>query len=98
MWVYVCVYAYHGRHVSRCGYIYVWFQNGHRYICMDVCMYMYIHLGVWTYLLGCVECVTVCILCVTRSSTSPSQSKGGLIKLSHDLKDFNFTVTFFRVS
>ena len=40
--------------------------------------------------------MTVCILCMNYSSTSPSQSGDGQIKLSHYLKDFNFITTLLQ--
>ena len=68
---------------------------------MYICMHVHIHIGDWTYLCGCVECMcmVVCILCMNYSSTSPCLSGDDQIRMCCNLKDFNLIiVALLRVS
>ena len=54
-------------------------------------IYVHIHIGAWTYMSWCVECG--CMYFVYEPLIHfPSLSGDGQIKLSCDLKDFNFIV------
>ena len=74
--------------VHACVYRCLWSKVDHRFIC--VLPNRGLDISAWV----CWVCVTVCILCMDYSSTSPSLSGDGQIKLSSYLKDFNFINTF----
>ena len=104
MYMHMTVHIWVGQgtcsHMCVNTYIIVsWSTYVYMYVCVYLCkcICVYIHIGALKYFRGCGECVC-CRLYFVHSFTSPSLSGDGLIKLSCDLKYFNFIVTFFRFS
>ena len=80
----VCMY------VNGCVYICIWLWVD---LCVIICVYPYRGLNISAWVLS--VWAAICILWMNHSSTGPSRSGNGQIKLRHDLKDFNLVVTLF---
>ena len=89
LWIF-SVIVYRVRY--RCVHMYVYGCELIIYTCVCVCVCMYVvHIGMRA-------CVSLCILCMNHSFTSPNLSGGdGQIRLSHDLKNFIFIFLSLRV-
>ena len=76
----------------------VWLQADHGYVfnLRYVCVYIYMCISGSRLGQICLGVLSVCILYMNHPFTSPCGD--GQIRLSYDLKDFNFIATLFRMS